>query len=62
MGDKVRILKEKGIQKFREYLSKLREGLTKEPPAELLTDPLFSSIIMGGLEVENCIFNHCCPN
>jgi hypothetical protein len=57
MGDKVRILNEKGIQKFRNYLGELREGSTRELPAELLADPLFSSITIGGLEVENRIFN-----
>jgi hypothetical protein len=57
MGDQIRALNEKGIQKFREYLGELREGLTREPPAGLLKEPSYSSIVMKGLEVENRIFN-----
>jgi hypothetical protein len=57
MGDQIRALKERGIQKFREYMAELREGLTREPPAELRTDPSCSSTVMEGLEVENRIFN-----
>jgi hypothetical protein len=57
MGDQIRALNEKGIQKFREYLNELREGLTREPPAGLLKEPSYSSIVMKGLEVENRIFN-----
>jgi hypothetical protein len=57
MGDQIRALNEKGIQKFREYLNGLREGLTREPPAGLLKEPSYSSIVMKGLEVENRIFN-----
>jgi hypothetical protein len=57
MGDQIRVLTEIGIQKFRGYLAELRNGLTREPPAEVMTDPSCSSIVMKGLEVENCIFN-----
>ncbi len=57
MGDKIRLLKEIGIQKFREYLAEIRNGSTREPPVELLTDALCSSMVTGGLEVENCSFN-----
>jgi hypothetical protein len=57
MGDQIRVLKEVGIQKFRGYLAELRNGLMREPPAELLTDASFSSIVMKGLEVENRFFN-----
>jgi len=57
MGDQIRVLKEMGIQKFRGYLAELRNGLTREPPVELLTDPACSSIVMKGLEVENRFFN-----
>jgi len=56
MGTPLHLLNEKGIAKFKEYLQELREGSTREPPYELLTDPWYSSKMPGGIEVEKIIF------
>ncbi len=56
MGDAIRILNEEGLAKFKEYLQELREGSTREPPYELLTDPWYSSKMPGGIEVEKITF------
>lgn len=56
MGDLLRVLNEKGIEKFREYLNELREGSTEDPPRELLTDPWFSSKMPGEVKVEKRTF------
>jgi hypothetical protein len=56
MGTPLDLLNEKGITKFKEYLQELREGSTREPPYELLTDPWYSSKMPGGIEVEKIIF------
>jgi len=57
MGDPVRVLNENGIQSFREYLAEVREGSTREPPLDLLTDPWCSARIQEEVEVEHCIFS-----
>lgn len=58
MGDSVRALNEKGIQEFSKFLTELREGLTRQTPKELLTDPSYSSKIADKTEVEDRLFNN----
>jgi hypothetical protein len=53
MGDRVRTLNNQGIQKFKEYLSNLRQGSKGAPPAELLKSNSFSAEFKGETEVEN---------
>lgn len=57
MGDPVRALNEKGILEFSKYLNEVREGLIRETPMELLTDPSYSSKIADKAEVEDRLFN-----
>jgi hypothetical protein len=58
MGDSVRILNEKGIQKFREYLGEAREGAIKQPPTEILTNPFYSLALSVDIEVEDILFGN----
>jgi hypothetical protein len=58
MGDPVRALNEKGIQKFLEYLTELRGGSAREPPVDLLTDKQYSDKTNVNIEVERKIFNN----
>ncbi|MFZ5906353.1 MAG: hypothetical protein ACOYVJ_02945 [Nitrospirota bacterium] len=52
MGENIRILNEQGINKFRDYLSSLREGSSEKPPYELLDDAWCSAKIPGDIECE----------
>ncbi len=56
MGDPVRALNEKGIQKFRDYLNEIREGSTQQPPVDILKNSVYSSELESGVEVENNLF------
>jgi hypothetical protein len=56
MGDSFRVLNEKGIQKFREYLAVAREGSTQQPPTEILRNSAYSSELRGSVEVEARMF------
>ncbi len=57
MEEQVRILNEKGRKIFREYLAELRDGLTSDPPWELLTDPWCTDRIQGEIDIDGRIFN-----
>ncbi len=57
MGDLIRALNEKGILAFSKYLTEVREGLIRETPMELLTDPSYSSKIADKAEIEDRLFN-----
>ena len=56
MGDPVRVLNNRGIQGFREYLGGLRKGAAIDPPLDMLTDPRYSAKIHGIVEVERYDF------
>jgi hypothetical protein len=58
MGDPVRALNEKGFLEFSKFLTELREGLIRQTPMELLTDPSYSSKIADKAEVEDRLFNN----
>ena len=58
MSDPVRVLNEKGIRVFKEYLFELRGGSMREPPLELLTDQQYSGNINAILQVERLVFNN----
>jgi len=57
MGDLVRVLSDKGIQSFKGYLAEIRNGSTKAPPYELLTDPWSSAKIQWEVEIERRDFD-----
>jgi hypothetical protein len=57
MGDPLRALNEKGIQEFRRVLADLRDGLTPQPPKELLTNPSYSVGLREQTDVEDRRFN-----
>ncbi|MBN1626670.1 MAG: hypothetical protein JW944_09115, partial [Deltaproteobacteria bacterium] len=56
MGVFVRSLNEKGIQGFRDYLREIRDGAMPQPPAELLSNSVYSSGMDGDIEVDDIIF------
>jgi hypothetical protein len=53
---KLRILTDKGIERFREYLADLRQGATAAPPADLLEAPDFSACFKWEAEIERRTF------
>lgn len=55
MGITVRSLNEEGIQKFREYLRELREGIPVQT-TDILCDRLYSSEMSKNIEIENILF------
>ncbi len=57
MGDRVRTLNNQGIQRFKEYLSNLRQGSKGGPPEEILKGNSFSSEFKGGTEVQTRPFD-----
>jgi hypothetical protein len=56
MGDFVRTLTEAGIGSFRDYLARLREGLTEDPPRELLNESWSSAKFDVEVQVQNLRF------
>jgi hypothetical protein len=54
---KIGILKDKGVDYFRDYLTALRQGATSAPPHHLLVDPRFSAPLRGGAEIEQLTFS-----
>lgn len=58
MGDLVRVLTNKGTQIFKEYLAEIRNGSTKAPPYELLTDSRSSAEIQWEVEIEKRDFDN----
>ena len=53
---KIRILTNKGIERFRDYLAELRLGSKTSPPYSLLENPEFSAPLKGDTEVEQRTF------
>jgi hypothetical protein len=58
MGSLVRILNDKGIETFREYLDALRSGTTQKPPVDLLEDAWSSAKLHVEIEIENMSFKN----
>jgi hypothetical protein len=58
MSDHVRILNEKGIDQFRDYLVSIREGSIEKPPYELLNESWCSAKIPGDIEIEKRDFHN----
>ena len=53
---KIRSFTEKGVDQFRVYLVKLRQGSTAAPPYQLLNDPEYSAPIRSEAEIEQQTF------
>jgi hypothetical protein len=53
----VRRFNQEGTRLFGEYLSRLREGASMDPPRALLDDPATSRSLEGGAQVESRVFD-----
>jgi len=49
----IRRFTDEGIERFRNYLTELRNGSTSLPPFDLLNNPDTSELVNGGGEIEN---------
>lgn len=49
MTEPLRRLTDEGINLFRSYLERIRNGAKDEPPFDLLTNPVFSEPVAGGI-------------
>jgi len=53
----IRRFTDEGIERFRNYLTELRNGSTSPPPFDLLNNPDASELVNGGGHAENRIFS-----
>jgi hypothetical protein len=58
VSDKVRLLNEMGIARFKEFLDRVRGGSTEALPAGLLTDEATSEPIEPTIEIKICVFTN----
>ena len=49
MTEPLRRLTDEGIDRFRSYLDRIGDGAKEQPPLVLLTDPVFSEPVAGGV-------------
>ena len=58
MNSQLRILNEKGIAFYRDYLDELRSGSERKPPQELLVDPWCSARVPLEVSIEAKTFQN----
>lgn len=56
MSDSLRVLNDKGIVAFAEFLQLTRDGSTQAPPFNLLTDSEYSNDFSGSVQLQAAVF------
>ncbi|MFT8366895.1 MAG: hypothetical protein ABF623_13725 [Gluconobacter cerinus] len=51
MSELLRRLTDEGVNQFRSYLDRIRNGVKEDPPISFLTDPVFSEPVTGSVVV-----------